>query len=122
MFQHHGSQVEPPPRDDFEPEEEDKYHQPWWCPDGLHHCQKRRVQHLRNLEKAEARYLEMLTKARPDLAEQVRCPQRVEWHPQRREWRPRQVKANEKTSADINMVFVLPSEFHAPQPEELPVA
>ena len=53
-------------------EEEDWYHRPRWCPDGLNHSQKRIVQLLRNLEEAEARYLDVLRKARPDLAEQVR--------------------------------------------------
>jgi hypothetical protein len=50
-------------------EEEDKYHRPRWCPDGLNRSQKRRVQRLCSLEEAEARYLESLRKARPDLAE-----------------------------------------------------
>ena len=35
---------------------------------------------------------------------------------------PKLTKANEKPSADVNMVFVLPSEFRAPQPEDLPIA
>ena len=26
----------------------DKYHQPHWCPEGLTHTQKRKLQHLRN--------------------------------------------------------------------------
>jgi hypothetical protein len=46
--------------------EKDKYHRLRWCLDGLSHSQKRRVQQLRNLEEAEAQYLEMLRKARPD--------------------------------------------------------
>ncbi|KAK1653448.1 hypothetical protein QYE76_071253 [Lolium multiflorum] len=38
--------------EDFEEsEEEDRYHRPRWCPDGLSHSQKRRVQRLRNLRK-----------------------------------------------------------------------
>ena len=78
-----------PSRDDIELEEEDKYHCPRWCPDGLSRSQKRRVQRLRNLEEAEARYLDVLRKARPDLAEQARRPQRVERCPPRREWRPK---------------------------------
>ena len=49
------------------------------------------VQRLRNLEEAEARYLDMLRKARSDLAEQVRRPQRVERRPPRRELRPKQL-------------------------------
>jgi hypothetical protein len=53
----------------------------------------------------------VLRKARPDLAEQVRQPQRVARHPPRREWRIKKSKADEKPSADVNMVFVLPSEF-----------
>jgi hypothetical protein len=54
-------------------EEEDKYHQSCWCPDGLSHSQKRGVQWLRTLEEAEAQYLEMLRKARPDLEVNVQC-------------------------------------------------
>ena len=70
----HDEHVERPTRDDLELEEEDKYHRPRWCPDGLSRSQKRRVQRLRNLEEAEARYLDVLRKARPDLTEQVRHP------------------------------------------------
>ena len=65
----HDDHVERPTRGDLEPEEEDKYHRLRWCPDGLNHSQKRRVQRLRNLEEAEARYLDVLRKARPDLVE-----------------------------------------------------
>jgi hypothetical protein len=64
-------QIQPPrKRVDFE-EEEDNYHRPRWCPDGLNRSQKRRVQRLRSLEEAEARYLETLRKVRPDLADKV---------------------------------------------------
>ena len=52
-------------------EEEDRYHRPRWCPDGLSHSQKCRVQRLRSLEEAEAQYLHMLRKAHPDLAVKV---------------------------------------------------
>jgi len=31
----------------------DKYHQPHWCPEGLTHTQKRKLQRLRNKEKRE---------------------------------------------------------------------
>ena len=31
----------------------DKYHQPRWCPSGLSHTQKRKLQRLRNKEKKE---------------------------------------------------------------------
>ena len=118
----HDDYIERPFRDDLELEGEDKYHRPRWCPDGLSRSQKRRVQRLRNLEEAEARYLEMLRKARPDLAQQARRPQRVGRRPPRKEWRPKQPRADDKPSADVNMVFVLPSEFRAPQPEELAIA
>ena len=67
----HDDHVRWPSRGDSEPAEEDRYHRPRWCPDGLNHSQKRRVQRLRNLEEAEAKYLDVLRKARPDLAEQV---------------------------------------------------
>jgi hypothetical protein len=41
-------------RENFEEEEEeDKYHRPRWCLDGLNHSQKRRVQQLCTLEEAE---------------------------------------------------------------------
>ena len=46
----------------------------------------------------------------------------VERRSPRKEWRPKQTKADEKPSADVNMVFVLPSEFRAPQLEELAIA
>jgi hypothetical protein len=59
-------------------DEEDKYHRPRWCPDGLNRSQKRRVQQLRNLEEAEAQYLETLRKAQPDLAEKVHNPRKAE--------------------------------------------
>ena len=80
------------------------------------------MQRLCNLEEAEARYLDVLRKARPDLAGQVRRPQRVARRPPRREWHPKHLKADEKPSADVNMVFGLTSEFRAPHPEELAVA
>ena len=77
---------------------------------------------MSNLEVAEEKYLDVLRKARPDLAEQVKHPRRMERRPPRKEWRPKQAKADEKPSADVNMVFVLPLEFRAPQPEDLPIA
>ena len=103
-------------------EEEDRYHRPRWCPDGLRHTQKRRVQRLRNLEEAEAQYLHALRKARPDLAVKVQQTLETEARPKRKEWRPKPVKADAKTSAGTNMVFTLPSEFCAPRAKELPVA
>ena len=77
----HDEHIERPAMGDFEPEEEDRCHRPRWCPDGLNRSKKRRVQRLRNLEEAEAKYLDVLRKAHPDLAEQVRRPQREERHP-----------------------------------------
>jgi hypothetical protein len=74
VFQHLGrvpaqqGQVRSPQRKmDFD-EEGDKYHRPRLCPDGLNHSQKHRVQRLRSLEEAKAKYIESLRKARPDLA------------------------------------------------------
>ncbi|KAK1685734.1 hypothetical protein QYE76_046582 [Lolium multiflorum] len=87
--------------EESEDEEEDRYHRPRWCPDGLSHSQKRRVQRLRSLEQAEAQYLHTLRKARPDLAV------KTEARPQKKEWRPKQTKADAKASADTNMVFIL---------------
>jgi hypothetical protein len=72
--------------------EEDKYHRPRWCPDRLSHSQKCRVQRLRNLEEAEAQYLEMLRKACPDLAVKVHCTQKKESRPQKKEWCPKPTK------------------------------
>jgi hypothetical protein len=66
-------------------EEEDKYHWPRWCPDGLSRSQKLRVQRLRNLEEAKAQYLEMLRKVCPDLAVKVHCTQEKESCPRKKE-------------------------------------
>ena len=82
---HQDDHVRHPPGGDFELEEEDRYHHPRWCPNGLNRSQKRRVQRLHNLEEAEAKYLDVLRKARPDLTEQVRRPQKEERHPPRKE-------------------------------------
>jgi hypothetical protein len=57
-------QARPSRKENFE--EEDKYHRPCWCPNGLSHSQKCRVQRRCNLEEVEAQYLEMLRKARSD--------------------------------------------------------
>jgi hypothetical protein len=102
-------------------DENDKYHRPRWCPDGLNRSQKWRVQRLRSLEEAEAQYLEILRKAQPDLAKKVHHPQKEE-SSSKKVWRPKKSKADVKTSADAHMVFVLPAEFHAPGHEEVPVA
>jgi hypothetical protein len=102
--------------------EEDKYHRPRWCPDRLSRSQKCRVQRLCNLKEAEAQYLEMLRKARPDLAVKVHCTQEKESHPRKKEWRPKPIKADGIASVGTNMVFVLPPEFYAPDCKELPVA
>jgi hypothetical protein len=119
---HQHEQAEPPrKKEDFE-EEEDKYHQPRWCPDGLNRSQKRRVQRLRSLEEAEAKYLEMLRKAHPDLVDKVHHTQKRESHPPKKEWRPKPTRADAKAWADAHMVFVLPAEFYAQSREELPVA
>jgi hypothetical protein len=102
--------------------EEDKYHRPRWCPDGLSHSQKHRIQQLRTLEEAEAQYLEILRKARPDLIVKVHYTQKKESHPWKREWRPKPTKADGTTSAGTNMMFILPPKFYAPDRKELPVA
>jgi hypothetical protein len=84
--------------------------------------EKRRVQRLRNLEEAEAQYLEMLRKAHTNLAVKVHYTQERESCPRKKEWRPKPTKANGTPSAGTNMVFVLPPEFYAPDRKELPVA
>jgi hypothetical protein len=103
-------------------DEEDKYHRPRCCSDGLNQSQKRRVQRLCNLEEAKTQYLETLRKARPDLAEKIHRPQKAEASSFKKVGRPKKSKADVKTSADAHMVFVLPVEFHAPRNEEVPVA
>jgi hypothetical protein len=104
-------QAAPPRRKEDIEKEEDKYHRPRWCPDGLNHSQKCRVQQLRSLKEAEAKYLKMLRKARPDLADKVHHTQKRESQPPKKEWRPKPTRADAKTSADVHMVFVLPEEF-----------
>jgi hypothetical protein len=86
------------------------------------HSQKCRVQQLRNLEEAVVQYLDMLRKARPDLAVMVHCTQKRESRPRKKEWCPKPTKADGAASAGTNMVFVLPPEFYAPDRKELPVA
>jgi hypothetical protein len=101
---------------------EDKYHQPRWCPDGLSHSKKHRVQWLHNLEEVEAQCLEMLRKACPDLAVKVHYTQEKESCPRKKKWCPKPTKADGIASAGTNMVFVLPPEFYVPDHKELPVA
>jgi hypothetical protein len=76
--------VESSHRGGFEDEEEDMYHQPRWCPDELSHSQKHKVQRLRSLEEAEAQSLEVLRKARPDLAVKVQHTRKAEPRPQKK--------------------------------------
>jgi hypothetical protein len=97
-----------PSRKENVEEEEDKYHRPRWCPDGLSSSQKCSVQRLRNLEEAEAQYLEMLRKACPDLAVKVHCTQKKESRPRKKEWRPKPTKVDGTALTGTNMVFVLP--------------
>jgi hypothetical protein len=80
------------------------------------------VHRLRTLEEADAQYLEILRKARPDMAVKVHYTQKKESRFQKREWRPKPTKADEMALAGTNMVFVLPPEFYAPDYKELPVA
>ena len=103
-------------------EEEDAYHRQRWCPDGLSHSQKRRVQRLRSLEEAEAHYLHTLRKARPDLAAKIQQTLESETQLPRKVWRVKQPKADAKTSAPTNMVFILPPEFRASAVNEVPIA
>jgi hypothetical protein len=73
-------QAKPSHEENFEGGE-DKYHQSRWCSNGLSHSKKCKVQQLHNLEEAEAQYLEMLRKARPDLIVKVHCTQEKELCP-----------------------------------------
>jgi hypothetical protein len=54
------------------------------------------VRRLHSLEEAEAQYLETLRKARPDLAEKVHNPRKVE-SSSKKVWRPKKLKADVKT-------------------------
>ncbi|KAK1608064.1 hypothetical protein QYE76_031737 [Lolium multiflorum] len=111
--------------EDFEESdgEEDRYHRPRWCPDGLSHSQKRRVQRLRNLEEAEAQYLYTLRKARPDLAVKIQQTLETKARPPKKVRRPEQTKvdaqasadADVETSAGTNTVFRISSEIYDPR-------
>jgi hypothetical protein len=46
------------------------------------------------LEEAETRYLEMLRKARPDLADKVHHTQKRESRPSKKEWHPKPTRAD----------------------------
>ncbi|KAK1605495.1 hypothetical protein QYE76_029168 [Lolium multiflorum] len=110
--------------EDFEESdgEEDRYHRPRWCPDGLSHSQKR-VQRLRNLEEAEAQYLYTLRRARPDLAVKIQQTLETKARPPKKVWRPKQAKADAQASADAdaeisagtNTVFRISSEIYDPR-------
>ncbi|KAK1617344.1 hypothetical protein QYE76_022861 [Lolium multiflorum] len=116
----HNKRAESSQEEDFEESdgEEDRYHRPRWCPDGLSHSQKRRVQRLRNLEEAEAQYLYTLRRARPDLAAKIQQTLETKARPPKKVWRPKQAKADAQASADAdaeasadtNMVSVIRTE------------
>ncbi|KAK1629370.1 hypothetical protein QYE76_003685 [Lolium multiflorum] len=100
----HNKRAESSQEEDFEESdgEEDRYHRPRWCPDGLSHSQKRRVQRLRNLEEAEAQYLYTLRRARPDLAVKIQQTLETKARPPKKVWRPKQAKADAQASADAD--------------------
>jgi hypothetical protein len=52
----------------------------------------------------------------------VHCTQEKEPRPRKKEWHPKPIKADGTTSVGINMVFILPPEFYAPDRKELSVA
>jgi hypothetical protein len=64
----------------------------------------------------------MLRKARLDLVVKVHHTQEKESHRSKKEWCPKPTKVDGTTSAGMNMVFVLPPEFYAPDRKKLPVA
>ncbi|KAK1646488.1 hypothetical protein QYE76_064293 [Lolium multiflorum] len=121
----HNKRAESSQEEDFEESdgEEDRYHRPRWCPDGLSHSQKRRVQRLRNLEEAEAQYLYTLRRARPDLAAKIQQTSETKARPPKKVWRPKQAKADAQASADAdvetsagtNTVFRISSEIYDPR-------
>jgi hypothetical protein len=74
---------------------------PQWCPDGLTKSQKRRVQHLRQLEQNEEVERHVLIKKK------VRSKV---WHPKHKA----DDGEDDKPQANINMVVFLPKEFMDP--------
>ena len=92
-----------------DPEKEPYTHhasQPQWCPGGLTRSQKRRVQRLHQLEIIEEEQEQTLS--RKGVRSQV--------------WRAKP-KANDdhhsgSSAAPINMVFIMPKEFMAPDDED----
>ena len=67
-----------------------------WCPRGLTRSQKRRVQRLRNRELEQAQ-----ASGKPQV------------------WRAKQTADRRQPSANIQMAFLLPSEFRAPADQEV---
>jgi hypothetical protein len=61
----------------------------------------------------EAKYLETLRKARPDLVDKVHHVQKRESRSPRKEWWPKSTRVDVRRSANTHMVFVLLAEFHA---------
>ena len=77
-------------------EEEYVWQEGQWCPRGLTKSQKRRVQRLKNRE---------LEQAQPCVRPQV--------------WRAMQTADRRQPLANIQMAFLLPSEFRAPADQEV---
>ena len=125
----HGGSSRPAARDESD-SEDDKYHRPRWCPDGLSRTQKRKVQRVRSLEEAEERFLmrrrgcrdQDTGACRPGREE--RCAPKREWHPKTNKGPKEDIqkKVDARPSAPINMVFILPPEYHAPRSEEAAIA
>ena len=83
---------------DYEEDNEEEYvwQEGQWCPGGLTRSQKRRVQHLRNRELEQAQ-----KSGKPQV------------------WRVKQTADKGQPSANIQMDFLLPSEFRAPTDQEV---
>ena len=77
-------------------EEEYVWQEGQWCPGGLTRSQKRRLQHLRNRELEQAQ-----TSDKPQV------------------WHAKQTVDRGQPSANIQMAFLLPSEFRAPADQEV---
>ncbi|KAK1663155.1 hypothetical protein QYE76_051314 [Lolium multiflorum] len=118
----HNKQAESSQEEDFEEsDEEDRYHRPRWCPDGLSHS--RSVEQCAKLGRSRGTHLYTLRRARPDLAVKIQQALETKARPPKKVWRPKQAKADAQASADAdvetsagtNTVFRISSEIYDPR-------
>ncbi|KAK1649328.1 hypothetical protein QYE76_067133 [Lolium multiflorum] len=111
--------------EDFEESdgEEDRYHRPRWCPDGLSHSRSVGCNGCETWKKPR-HVLYTLRRARPDLAVKIQQTLETKARPPKKVWRPKQADAEISAAADhkilsfmdgnagYNQIFMAPEDIH----------